>query len=298
MTMKLSSIKYVISGVFVLGVIFSIILRVSELINEIDPSTGFYKTGSVVVPVLNSILIMLVIIFLSPLFLKNDLESGVFSNKSKVNSILAGLLGVVLCIDAASQFYSFIKEYSTGSADSGLFVAAMIEILAAIFFFILTEQKLTGKKLNLAAPALLPVLWGVVILGVSFMRYTSVANISEFLFDVLKMVFVLVFLYFNARAVGQISDKKEAKGIISFGLIAALFCIVSSVPRTIAWIINHNNSYIPKVVNDLLYLVFAIYIIDVIIEVLFEKRKIEEKLDVMDANIIIEEYEEQDEEDI
>jgi hypothetical protein len=293
MAMKLLSIKYAIFGIFVLGVIVSIILRVSELLHEIDSVTGFYKTGSVVVPVLNAILIILVIIFLLYLLLKNDLNSIAFTSKSIINGVIACLLGIVLCVDAASQFYSFMINSALGSPDMGIFVAAMAEIFAAIFFFILSEQKITGKKLNLAAPALLPVLWGVIILGVSFMRYTSIANISEFLFDVLKMVFVLVFLYFSARAIGRVSNNKESKGTITFGFMAALFCIVSAVPKVIVWIMNPITAVMPNV-NDLLYIVFAVYIIDVIAEAFFKTYENEKELDLIDANIKLEEYDEND----
>jgi hypothetical protein len=287
MTKNLFFAKYFIFGAFVIGVLVIIFLRVLELLHAIDPVTGFYKTGSVVVPVLNVMLIALVIVLLLPFVFKNHLNSNAFTEKSKVNSIIAFLLGAALCIDTASQVHSFVK-----SADVGTFMIAITELFAAIFFFILSDQKLTGKKLSLAAPALLPVIWGIVTLGVSFMRYTSIANISEFLFDVLKMVFVLVFVYFNARIIGHVFNNNEGKGVISFGLTAALFCIISTVPRVIAWFIGPNTATMPGT-GDLLYIVFAVYIIDVVAEALFKKHEFKEDMDMTDADIKLSNKDEQ-----
>lgn len=264
MTKNLFFIKYVVFSVFVIGVIASVFLRVTELLHEIDPITGFYKTGSLVVPVLNIMLIVLAIVMLLPFLFKNNMNPNIFTGKSIVNSIISLLLGFALCIDTATQFYSFMSN-----ADLGTFFIAITELLSAIFFFILFVQKLTGKKVRLAGFALFPVIWGIIILGVSFMRYTAIANISEYLFDVLKMVSVLVFVYYNARAIGRVTNYKEVKGVISFGLIAALFCIISTVPRVIAWRISPDTTAMPGT-GDLLYIVFAIYIIDVVAEAIFK----------------------------
>jgi hypothetical protein len=274
-------IKYVVFGIFILGLIVSVILRVIEILYEIDPTTGFFNNGSIVAPVLKGILIVLVAVFLVPFFIKNNLGSEAFTGKSKVNSIMSLLLGVALFIDTITQFGTFINN-----ADLGTFVIAITELLASIFFFILSGQKLTGKRINLAGTALFPVIWGIIILGASFMHYTSIANISEFLFDVLKMVFVLVFLYYNARIVGRVTNNKEGKGVIAFGLLAAFFCIISTVPKVIAWGINSAVTTKPGT-GDLLYIIFAVYIIDVVVEALFVAHIPEEEIGLVEANITV-----------
>ena len=75
--------------------------------------------------------------------------------------------------------------------------------------------------------------------------------------------------------------------------MAALFCIVSAVPKVIVWIMNPITAVMPNV-NDLLYIVFAVYIIDVIAEAFFKIYENEKELDLIDANIKLEEYDEND----
>ncbi|MFT9056365.1 MAG: hypothetical protein ABF449_07035, partial [Ethanoligenens sp.] len=78
--------------------------------------------------------------------------------------------------------------------------------------------------------ALLPVLWATVHLIVSWMRFTTVVNISANLFDLLKMVAFMLFFYYHARLFGGVSNGREHRGLLSFGLLATFFGLLSAVP--------------------------------------------------------------------
>jgi uncharacterized membrane protein YtjA (UPF0391 family) len=118
--------------------------------------------------------------------------------------------------------------------------------------------------------ALLPVLWSVVSLVSTFMSLTQIANISAYLYEVLQMVFAILFLYYHARYTGNISNSRELNGMFAFGLPCAFYGIASTLPQFISYAINHTKGRLPTA-NDTVFLALSVYIIVLLVNLLAQK---------------------------
>lgn len=246
-------------ALFVVGIIVSVPMRIVELLRYIDPSTGFYSGGETLVTALNVFLFIITLLMLIPLLFKSDEMQKTFVRKSQAAAVICFVAALCFFGACLAKMGQLILTSSPGE-----FFIALSELLAGIFF-ILLGMKRSGSSLNLAAPALFPVFWGIIILIVSFMQYTAIANISKSLFDVMKMVFMLVFLYYNAMAVGEIPNNRGINGLMAFGLPAAFFSILTTVPKAVAYLIKANSGSAPSL-NDALYFLLSIYVLYVLVE--------------------------------
>lgn len=250
--------------VFIIGIIVSIALRTAQLVYAVDPFTGFYRSGSPLVPTLNAVLILFTLLLLTPLLFKNlSKETAVFE-KSKITSVFAVIVGIMLCLDATGKFFTVLSSQS----DAGNMLVALTAFLSAIFFFVFANFKFKGQKADFALISLLPVLWGILNLTVSFMHYTTIANISSDLLDVLTMVFILIFLYYHARVIGKVANGREMNGLFAFGLSSVLFELLYTIPKYAALPFKRGSA---PVLHDFLYIALALYTISFLVETYFNK---------------------------
>ncbi|MDR3645371.1 MAG: hypothetical protein P4M02_09895 [Clostridia bacterium] len=270
----------ILFAVFAAGTLAVIPMRIAELFFAID-SSGFYISGNKIVPFLDVFLIIFTLALLSPFFVPRVQNAVAWREGSKVSGVIALLLGLEFCVEIVLRFsvlFGYGQPLNAGATykeSAGSFVIAVAALLTAVYFLMLAFRHLTGRQIGLGGASLFPVIWGVVILTVSFMQYTTIANISELLFDVLRMVFVLIFFYYNARVTGGVPSGREYRGLVAFGMPAALFCVVSTLPRLIAHMINSSHGEIYDyfdVFSILLGLTLAAYIIDLLAEGIFRRR--------------------------
>jgi hypothetical protein len=236
------------------------------ILYSIDPSTHFYYDNAKLVNVTNGILIALTVILLLPVFTKRAGAYKMPTNRKPVISVVSLLTAVVLCL---ASVYSLAHSFSS-KVGVGNFLSGILGILAAIFFFAFAEAAFTGKHTDLRMIALLPVLWGIVKLISTFMSLTQIANISEYLYEVLQMVFAILFLYYNARLVGNVSNRREINGVFAFGLPCAFFGLLATLPKYIAHIINPKFGSLPQV-GDTVLIMLSVYIIVLLIYLLVNK---------------------------
>lgn len=250
--------------IFLAGTVVSIILRTAQLIYAVDPFTGFYKSGSALIPALNVILVIVTLLLLSPLIFKNlSKETAVFE-KSKITSIFAVVTGILLCLDAAGKFLSVLSR----SSDAGTMLVALTAFLGAIYFFVFANFKSKGQEADFALISLLPVLWGILNLTVSFMHYTTIANVSADLLDVLTMVFMLIFLYYHARVIGKVANGKEMNGLFAFGFTSVLFELLYTIPKYLA--LPFKRGSLPGL-HDFIFIGMALYTICFLVETYLNK---------------------------
>lgn len=249
MKKKLLIIELVVLG---LAAAAAIPLRIYELFHLVDPSTGFFTVKSPVETALNIVLLLCCVLAV-PFYFVPGVERPEGPSKNVAGAVVETVL-------AACFFIAFLWDFGSMmvSANASLFVIALTEALTAVYFGMAAARGFTGKTIPLAVPALFPVAWGVVVLVISYMHYTGIVNISEYLYDVLKMVAVLIFFYYDSLAVAGVKIKKSGNGRIAFGIPAAVFCLATSVSDIVAALAGKGNGL---TVNDFLYFVTAVYIL-------------------------------------
>lgn len=267
MSIKIKRLFSIFIVIFAVGLCVTLPFAVYHILYSIDPQTHFYYNNARFVSVTNLILTVLTIILILPVFIRRKLAQRFdFSARRPVLAVFSALTAVCLC---AESFYNIARTFSSLTGVGG-FLTGACGILATIFFIILASNAFTGRNTDLRALALMPVLWGVVNLVSTFMSLTQIANISEYLYEVLQMVFATLFLYYNARLVGGVPNGHEVSGVFAFGLPCALFSLLSSLPPFIAYLIDNNRGSLPNV-QDAVFIVMALYILALLLSMLNKK---------------------------
>lgn len=249
---------------FALFSVAALILATYLILYSIDPTTNFYYDNAKMVPATNILLLAATLFMIVPFFIRK-VKIDV-SLKNQKNTVL----GVFSAITAAALVVGGICSMGTtiaGGTQAGPFIIGGSEVLAAVFFILAAVSELTGRNFDLRAAALLPVLWGIINLIITFMGLTQIANISEYLYEVLQMVFALLFLYYNARIVSGLTNGREVLGGFAFGLPCAFYGLLASIPPFVAHLINNNvgSIFMP---GDFVYLAISLYSIVLLLTVL------------------------------
>jgi hypothetical protein len=256
-----------LTAVFAVGLCVTIPLVVYLILYSIDPTTHFYFDNAKLVPVTNGILIALTVVLILPIFIRRN--AVVSAQKSKRRPVVAFFSALTVLALFVLSAYNIAHTFSS-TAGASNFLTGISGFLATIFFFTFAVTAFTGKHADLRLIALLPVLWGVVNLVSTFMNLTQIANISEYLYEVLQMVFAILFLYYNARLVGNVSNGREVNGVFAFGLPCALFGLLASLPPIIARCINKTRGSLPHV-QDAVFIIMSLYIIALLVSLLIKK---------------------------
>lgn len=224
---------------------------------SIDPQTLFYYTDAKLVTPTNVILLVSTVVMITPFFLRRQSAISVIS---KTKNKLLGIFSLLTALGFIVSGFSQIAQTISSGDDSSPFIIGLFQIIASICFILFAINNLTEKSFDLRAVALLPVCYGVVSLIITFMGLTQIANISVYLYEILQMVFAIVFLYYNARIVGGLTNKREVFGAFAFGLPCAFYGIISTVPSFIAHLANND---VGKMLNctDIAYILLSAYII-------------------------------------
>lgn len=241
--------------IFFAGLAAAVAARTYFLLCDIDPNTGFYYSDGTAVRVFNIFLAAVTIVMLLPLFSKKLRALSAAPGHSTAGGIFCAVLAVAMLADSMSS----IADVAARLSGAGAFFSAMLEVLAAICFMLLAWRSFGAGGTVPAPVALLPVFWAALRLMSDFMHYTTVINVSAYLYDMLKMVFVMIFLYYFARYAGSVPNGHETRGMLAFGLPAALFCSVSVIPRWTAYLLGAKTTLTPA--SDLVYMTLAVYIV-------------------------------------
>ncbi len=237
------------------------VLRIVEMLKCIDPQNGFFYSASSG----DSFLTLLLskdsatgkevwlsagdVMYISMAFVAvAALLAFVFSFLAKdrktlylppKNGLLLGifsvLTGIGLFADIAIKIKSDVLDYITlyGKAENTtiIYLLALFGAAAAVCFVIQGIGFVRGNGPSAAVYAFISV-WSIFRL---FVRYTLEFNgkalISENVLDIFALCSVMMTLLYLAHVYYRVGVKKSTGKLFAFGLCAAFFSVVSSVPR-------------------------------------------------------------------
>lgn len=139
-------------------------------------------------------------------------------------------------------------------------------VLGALGFALMAFVSKTGKKILTEKPtlALLPTIWGIVRLAVTFMYYTKVAKISANIMDILAVSLSLIFLFSQAKIFANTKVSSSIKTAVSMGLVASLSIAISSVIRyvmhTFAAVENASVTLQPSAIDVMMMVMMIAYL--------------------------------------
>lgn len=249
-------------GVFSAALLLSLPLRAYQYVRVIEPVTGFYKGQNPSITLLYALLALaLSIIFLSSYFNK----SYISFRKEEKKSVLLGLLGlyvtVALVMDSIAMANNFnilyygartdiqhpnSQEIASLTMKAGaipMLLEAIFASIAALFFIFVAIGFFRGKNSweNLRLLALTPLMWAIFRILHRFMRTISFLRVSDLFFELIALVFLMLFFLSFAQLMGRVNYKGADWRLVAYGLNAALMCLLCFVPRFAMSVTGHGD---------------------------------------------------------
>lgn len=215
---------------FVVSLIVSTLARAFCLIYTTEASNGFllYRMKGLGISLMVFIAATLICLFVFSLFLKED---NTYKEKPSVFlGISSFTLGLALIVDMARAFTSehgLLWQFAAKQA---------FGILTAVVFMLYGIKAIKSIRFNTVFFAF-PVLFIVFQTIEVFTSYATLAIITEHLFDLAVLCFLLVFLLYFAKNANGINGKYK-KLLVPFGFCSSALCIISFLSRTITVLVG------------------------------------------------------------
>ena len=250
-----------LSGMYaaLFALIVAIPIRIYQLLNIIEGDTGFYKQIDRSVYILYGLAIVVIILtYLLTFFAKNvpASKSPFRRNRFLAVTSIAFAVGIVLdVVNSLSDFLINAKSYAAvnltifGTMNQGqipLLLESVCGIFAAIYILVFGISYIDGRTTysQYKFLALTPMAWAVMRLIVRFVRKIAYVNVSDLMFELFGITFMIVALLAFARISSGISNVKSMRTLFYSGFIALFLLEAANIPRLVM-LITGNASGIP-----------------------------------------------------
>lgn len=232
--------------VFIAAVILALPLRLYQYIGGVlEAQTGFYVKNDWSTYALYAVLAIAGIAIIASGFAKS--KKLVYDTSKAVRpgfGALSGLVAAGLILDTFTCLQNLGKyQEALSAAESSpeattyyVILAQMaFALLSAICFVVLCIGSLTGKisGSEFKLISLAPVLWAMFRMVARFMRTISYVRVSELMFEMLMLMFMILFFMNFAQCSSKVNDKDCGWKLAAYGLPAAMLALVCFVPRLI-----------------------------------------------------------------
>ncbi len=237
------------SAIFAAATVVAVILRTVQFFTVIEnDKTGFYSEINLSVYALGAVLALAIVaIIVLGISKRKKLDFDREVRKQPLfgaASLIAGLGafydGFRCIMNASGNFDPIVQHTFDGTAmwntEKIIFYAqAAFASLSAIFFIALALSLLSGKSNGSEHKliSLAPVLWCIARMIFRFSRTISYLKVSDLTFELLMLVFSILFFMAFAQVNAKIDAKNCEWKLASYGLPAALLAAVCFVPRVI-----------------------------------------------------------------
>ena len=278
--MKIKLKKIPISKTLTL-VIFAVMMAIAipvrslQLLLYIDHTTGFYVEGDTTAPILNAVLWIGLILICLILFLGKGSYSENYRRANKPLGVAAVVSGLFILIEMGTMVAEVIPDFTLGvfSLSSWLQIILLLVTAIAITSFGLRLFQGETRKDCFGLLMLIPTFWAGVSLMVTFMEHTTIANISQTLFDVLAMCFMTIFVYLFARVCMGYADAHTETMMLASGYLTAAFSLLSSLPSFL--ILISGDEIIKQYVETPNYAIFGMGVLSLALVIVYLTRRAE-----------------------
>jgi hypothetical protein len=221
-----------------------------QFFTVLEGSSGFYREYNWSVYLLYGILILsIAAVIIYGISKRKKLEYSFEVTKRPGPGIIsmAAAMGVLLdaafCITSAMKIEEISAGLSTANYIEGmtqgdgiiLTAEAIFGVFTAIYFVVLGFSYLGGKTngSEYRLISLAPVVWSIFRLVYRFKRTISFVNVSDLLFEMLMICFMIMFFFAFAQVNSRVGGKGNEWKLASYGIPAALLALVCFIPRFI-----------------------------------------------------------------
>ena len=301
-------LKYLLF-VFAAAVLAMLPTRVYQLLALVETDTGFFSSGDVTVVLIYTLAIIFPLLFMLLSFVSKEVPSPRLPTGKNmllgVSSLImaAGLIADIISVESkivpkaqisGKVFFSVLRANIAESGGWVIFLQFVFAVLAVVYFAVFAVSNLNGKASykEFKLLALSPLGWAMTRLISDLMREISFIKVSELLFEMFMLVFLMLFFITFARISSGVFTEDSMWGIFGYGLSAALFAALITVPRIVMAVAGKDsvNGY-PFNLADFTTLIFVLCYIFASLGIGFKDgiktRKSVENVDLPDEDEVV-----------
>ena len=242
---------------FVLFAIFTAIalaIRTYQLQYIFEPDTGFYymeMKHSFTIPLLYAVVAASCLVFMVFSYLSKGLEQPKpLGEKNYFIATASLIFSVTLVIDGMVRFSELFNDYvDAGSSSLSDFLVSsrgfpqlfemVFALFAALYFIIVALSFYTGRQAYASARvlSLMPVCWLMCRLISRFVRAVSFIHVSELFWELVMIVFLMLFFMGFARLMSGIGKEGKLPLTMGAGLCGAMVAFMVSLSRIITYFV-------------------------------------------------------------
>lgn len=257
--------------IFVAALIIALPLRIYQYSSGvIEPVTGFFATNDFSVYVLYGVIALAMAASIGLGFInRKKLTYEINAQKNPLLGTASAIAALSIILDAVFTL-NVVGTIEAGAAASAeqtayyvVIAQAVFSLLSALFFAVLCINSFMGKTLasELRLLSLAPVLWAMLRMVSRFMRTISFVRVSELLFEMFMLAFLIMFFMNFAQCNSKVNDENCAWKLAAYGLPAALLALLCFVPREILLLVGKREILYGESVTEFSDLAVALFII-------------------------------------
>ncbi|NCC87187.1 MAG: hypothetical protein EOM05_04900 [Clostridia bacterium] len=296
--------------IMAIATLVAVPLRTYQIMNIIEPQTGFYAKYDISIVILYALLVVACFLIFILSFIGSTIPSFEFSEKkNKTIGVCAALFSLSLLFDSIIQIdkvaciyndynstNTTVLDYFIKSGGVTLGVQSLFAILSAVYFSIFAASYFKGKRFYSTERllALSPVIWAICRVIKRFIEPISFKNVSELLLQLFMLVFMLIFFLSLARIASKVNFEKSMWVLYASGLCSALIAMTTAVSSAIVMIIGKSSLLYSQYSFSYSDILFSIFVVVLLLEIIPSKAQIEQ-INQQDVELVEQTQEENEE---
>ena len=234
-------------------------IRILSMLRYLNPQTGFYSDGGRMAGVASILLVAGACVAVFFAMRSAEAELGTEPFKNLPAAVLGALAGIFVLVQSvvgiATGFLGEGQIFYHVFCYSGILAGAVLLMTAYDFA---AGMRTVGSRPLLA---LIPSLWGCFFLVVLFITYSAIVNLVEDVYHTFTVVFLLLFLFVQAKLLTGIESSKTGKMIYAVGLPASLLALATGVPSCVQYFSAGETAGFVSVGLHMANIMLALYIV-------------------------------------
>lgn len=280
---------------FTLVLLAVVALRVLQLdLFNLFPNGFFIKDD-----IISNILLIIVVVFFVIMAIVALSDKRTPYKFSPGKNILLGIVGFFVSFNIFCSCLEPLVAFSNKVDTTKNIVYIVFSLFAGIVMALESVSSITGKNILKKCPILAIALptWSCIRLIIMFMNYTSMAMSAIGMFDIIAVIFLTLFFFYQGTIFADIPSKESAKKLFVYvmpGIAAIAVYSIESISNLFYTVLNNNTLSIVNGtvaiggLNKILYIcgmfidvIIALYILVILIETSVRVKPvvIKEKLD-------------------
>jgi len=212
--------------VFAVTLLITLPTRLYQVFCLTDKKTGFYTDGGATTAIISIVLAVGILLIIVMSYMDHHVR--VYHTIRSVSAAVFGTLaGLSLIVESAASLLGggSSQNHTMYMILSVIGIAAGIVLILISYDFAVGENRFSNYPLL----ALILPIWGCTSLVALFITYVAVVNVSENIYDTFAVIFLLLFLFAQAKMLAGVENEKSSRMIYVFGIPATLLSLVTGI---------------------------------------------------------------------